>query len=148
MRTISPFSYCDTVTHTCCLPFRTSSLHSLHQHNWTSIAKRMPNRSAKQCSVRWEHHLDPSVKKGNWTSEEDALIIQQVAKIGKKWSKIAALLPGRSDNSVKIRYISCQRSRKPNKKKINQNNADRTNDLKVRKFYKTKIPDLQSHVVT
>lgn len=59
--------------------------------------------------MRWEHHLDPSINKGAWTEEEDQILMHQYSLLGKKWSKIAAFLPGRSDNAVKIRYIAHQR---------------------------------------
>ena len=39
---------------------------------WRGVAG---NRSGKQCRERWHNHLDPRVKKGDWSSEEDRLII-------------------------------------------------------------------------
>ena len=79
------------------------------QHDWNVIAQKIPQRTAKQCGVRWEHHLDPSIKKGAWSAEEDAILLHQYELLGKKWSKIAAFLPGRSDNAVKIRFIHHER---------------------------------------
>jgi len=34
-------------------------------------------RSGKQCRERWFNNLNPNVKKGNWTAEEDQIIFQQ-----------------------------------------------------------------------
>ena len=39
-----------------------------------------------------------------WTVEEDLLILQLVERYGRKWSKIAACLPGRTDNGVRNRW--------------------------------------------
>jgi hypothetical protein len=39
-----------------------------------------------------------------WTVEEDLLILQLVEQYGKRWSKIAAHLPGRTDNGVRNRW--------------------------------------------
>ena len=70
--------------------------------NWNIIS--LPNRSGKQCRERWLNHLRPDIRKGGWTSEEDKIILQHQAIWGNRWSDIARLLPGRSDNAVKNRY--------------------------------------------
>lgn len=48
--------------------------------------------------------LDPSLKKGNWTEEEDALILAGVAEHGRDWVTIAETLPGRTSNTILQRY--------------------------------------------
>jgi len=45
-----------------------------------------------------------------WTVEEDLLILQLVEKHGKRWSKIAAHLPGRTDNGVRNRWNRMERA--------------------------------------
>jgi Myb-like DNA-binding domain len=37
--------------------------------NWTKVGESFPERTGKQCRERWYNHLDPCVKKGEWTSE-------------------------------------------------------------------------------
>lgn len=88
---------------------------------WSEIAERIPGRIGKQCRERWFNHLDPSLKKGGWTEEEDAILVEAQAKWGNSWTKIAKLLPGRSENAVKNRWNSATRRRQ----KDQQRTADK-----------------------
>ena len=80
--------------------------------NWTIIANEIDGRTAKQCRERWCNHLDPSIIKGNWTEEEDALILQRQKEMGNKWSKISKMLLGRTETAVKSRWIALDRAAK------------------------------------
>ena len=46
-----------------------------------------------------------------WTADEDAIIREGVRRLGCKWRKVAALLPGRSDSSVRNRWMRLQKER-------------------------------------
>ena len=59
------------------------------------------NRNGKSCRLRWLNYLRPGVRRGGITPAEDAAIRELHAALGNKWSKIAAHLPGRTDNEIK-----------------------------------------------
>lgn len=68
-------------------------------HNGANI------RKATNCRERWLNHLNPELKKGAWSPEEDRFIEEQYKMLGKKWSKIAKKMKGRTENSVKNRCL-------------------------------------------
>ncbi|KAI7739675.1 hypothetical protein M8C21_020542 [Ambrosia artemisiifolia] len=73
--------------------------------NWSLLPKFAGlSRNGKSCRLRWVNYLRPNVKHGNFTKEEDDLIVHLHNKLGNKWSQIAAKLPGRSDNEIKNRW--------------------------------------------
>ena len=41
---------------------------------------------------------------GRWTSEEDAALLESVAKYGNRWYEVARALPGRTDDQCAKRY--------------------------------------------
>ncbi|EEY59971.1 myb-like DNA-binding protein, putative [Phytophthora infestans T30-4] len=80
--------------------------------NWGQVATRIPGRTSKQCRERWYNHLDPSIIRGEYSPEEDRMILDAQARLGNRWSAIAAMLPGRTEDAVKIRWKSLCRVRK------------------------------------
>ncbi|XP_047952532.1 transcription factor MYB33-like isoform X1 [Salvia hispanica] len=70
--------------------------------NWNAVQKHTGfARCGKSCRLRWANHLRPNLKKGAFTSEEERIIIELHAKMGNKWARMAAHLPGRTDNEIK-----------------------------------------------
>ncbi|KAG0520272.1 hypothetical protein BDA96_08G059800 [Sorghum bicolor] len=69
---------------------------------WRSLPKAAGLlRCGKSCRLRWINYLRPDLKRGNFTHEEDELIIKLHQILGNKWSLIAGRLPGRTDNEIK-----------------------------------------------
>ncbi|KAM0984120.1 hypothetical protein PS2_011332 [Malus domestica] len=69
---------------------------------WNRIPKVTGlRRSGKSCRLRWLNHLSPNVKRGDFSEEEEDLIIRLHNLLGNRWSLIAGRVPGRTDNQVK-----------------------------------------------
>ncbi|XP_068635867.1 MYB-like transcription factor ODO1 [Aristolochia californica] len=58
-------------------------------------------RCGKSCRLRWTNYLRPDLKRGLLTEDEEQLVIDLHSRLGNRWSKIAARLPGRTDNEIK-----------------------------------------------
>ncbi|RVX15568.1 Protein ODORANT1 [Vitis vinifera] len=69
---------------------------------WRAVPKLAGlRRCGKSCRLRWTNYLRPDLKRGLLTESEEQLVIDLHARLGNRWSKIAARLPGRTDNEIK-----------------------------------------------
>ncbi|CAL5025693.1 unnamed protein product [Urochloa decumbens] len=76
--------------------------HGGHVGSWRNLPKAAGlNRCGKSCRLRWTNYLRPDIKRGNFTDDEERLIIALHAELGNKWSTIATHLDGRTDNEIK-----------------------------------------------
>ncbi|KAE8807830.1 myb-related protein Zm1-like [Hordeum vulgare] len=77
-------------------------IHKYGHANWRALPKQAGLlRCGKSCRLRWINYLRPDLKRGNFTVEEEDTLIKLHNMLGNKWSKIAACLPGRTDNEIK-----------------------------------------------
>ncbi|KNA15716.1 hypothetical protein SOVF_095660 [Spinacia oleracea] len=69
---------------------------------WRAVPKLAGlRRCGKSCRLRWTNYLRPDLKRGLLSDAEEQLVIDLHARLGNRWSKIAARLPGRTDNEIK-----------------------------------------------
>ncbi|KAK6140151.1 hypothetical protein DH2020_026149 [Rehmannia glutinosa] len=70
--------------------------------NWIALPQKAGlRRCGKSCRLRWLNYLRPNIKHGEFSDDEDRIICSLFARIGSRWSVIAAQLPGRTDNDIK-----------------------------------------------
>eukprot|EP01082_Thalassiosira_pseudonana_P010887 g10681.t1 g10681 contig4:2328563-2329165(+) len=60
------------------------------------------------CLEQWQSISVPDQVKGrgSWTTEEDTILVEKRGALGKKWSKIAYCLPGRTGKQCRERYVN------------------------------------------
>ncbi|KAI4386365.1 hypothetical protein MLD38_004301 [Melastoma candidum] len=79
--------------------------------NWTLIASRFKDKTTRQCRRRWYTYLNSDFKKGGWTPEEDLLLCEAQKVFGNRWTEIAKVVSGRTDNAVKNRFTTLCKKR-------------------------------------
>ncbi|CAM8879793.1 unnamed protein product [Rhodiola kirilowii] len=90
--------------------------------NWTVIASKFNDKTTRQCRRRWYTYLNSDFKKGGWTPEEDMLLCEAQKVYGNKWTEIAKVVSGRTDNAVKNRFSTLCKKRAKREAVTNENN--------------------------
>ncbi|MBA0738508.1 hypothetical protein Gogos_011847, partial [Gossypium gossypioides] len=155
---------------------------------WAIIASKFKDKTTRQCRRRWYTYLNSDFKRGGWSPEEDMLLCENLSSddleemllsliscirllhvtgtaqkiFGNRWTEIAKVVSGRTDNAVKNRFSTlCKKRAKyealakensnscinPNNKRIllqNGFNTDGTTDsaAPVKRMRRSHIPDL------
>lgn len=73
--------------------------------SWARCAETIKGRNGKQCREHWNNNLKSNLIKGQWSAEEDLLIMKFYAKY-KSWRKIIPIFKDRAENSIKNRFFS------------------------------------------
>ncbi|DAA76248.1 TPA_exp: Uncharacterized protein A8136_0920 [Trichophyton benhamiae CBS 112371] len=83
--------------------------------SWMRVAQHVPQRTADQCAKRWQHFLDPTLDRSEWTSEENERLLRAVQQHGRRWLDIRnQYLPLRSPNALKNQYSILMRRHERN----------------------------------
>ena len=74
-------------------------------YSLNSVAEKI-YRHPKQCREHYASFLDPQIKKGPWTKEEDLTLLAHIIEndCEKKWCKLVKILEGRTENAIKNRF--------------------------------------------
>lgn len=75
--------------------------------NWTKLARLLPGHTGQQLLHRWRR-LQPTRRKGAWTTEEDEALRVAVSAYREgeriKWSRVASQIPTRTDVQCRERW--------------------------------------------
>ncbi|OII70779.1 SNAPc like transcription factor [Cryptosporidium ubiquitum] len=86
--------------------------------NWIKVAQELnTGRTPYQCILRYQRSLNKNLIKSSWTKEEDEKLLSAVKSLGgfdllelnkritSKWNLVANLLPGRTNQQCRTRYV-------------------------------------------
>ncbi|RYP28830.1 hypothetical protein DL767_007048 [Monosporascus sp. MG133] len=72
-------------------------------NQWARVSSLLSRKTAKQCKARWNEWLDPSIKKIEWSREEDERLLHLAKLMPTQWRTIAPIV-GRTANQCIERY--------------------------------------------
>ncbi|KAJ1548059.1 hypothetical protein HK096_006106 [Nowakowskiella sp. JEL0078] len=79
---------------------------------WNVVAEKIPGRTQVQCIARYQEALDPRVKKGRWSDDEDDILRTGFEKYGCCWVKIANLISGRTQRQCRTRWLQLHQKKR------------------------------------
>lgn len=79
--------------------------------DWEVIAAEFgQGKTSKDCQERWIRYLKPGVRKGQWTDQEDHIVMETVTNSKEqpftRWSDLAQKLPGRVGKQIRDRWVN------------------------------------------
>ena len=83
------------------------SLFELYSSSWRMIALHHPSTKTQlQLYGRFNRSVDPSIIRGKFSPEEDAMLINTIKRYGTDdWTRVAAHVAGRSSNQCRERWL-------------------------------------------
>ncbi|KAJ7638591.1 hypothetical protein FB45DRAFT_406520 [Roridomyces roridus] len=75
--------------------------------SWNLVARYVaPDLTAHQCSGRYSRSLDPNLRHGSWTEEEEQRLVAAVTGYGRSWVEVASVIPGRTSDQCRDRWTA------------------------------------------
>jgi len=72
-------------------------------NQWARVSSLLARKTPKQCKARWQEWLDPSIRKTEWSKEEDEKLLHLAKLMPTQWRTIAPIV-GRTANQCLERY--------------------------------------------
>ncbi|KZZ90453.1 pre-mRNA splicing factor CEF1 [Moelleriella libera RCEF 2490] len=72
-------------------------------NQWARVSSLLARKTPKQCKARWNEWLDPTIKKIEWSKEEDEKLLHLAKIMPTQWRTIAPMV-GRTANQCLERY--------------------------------------------
>lgn len=74
--------------------------------DWDTVAEVFEGtREGKECRRRWASSINPALRRGKWTKEEDELLLQLHRKYGPLWQQVAHDIKGRTEHQCLKRFL-------------------------------------------
>ena len=72
-------------------------------NQWARVSSLLARKTPKQCKARWAQWLDPSIRKVEWSKEEDEKLLHLAKLMPTQWNTIAPIV-GRTAQQCLERY--------------------------------------------
>lgn len=72
-------------------------------NQWARVSSLLARKTPKQCKARWNEWLDPSIRKIEWSKDEDEKLLHLAKLMPTQWRTIAPIV-GRTANQCLERY--------------------------------------------
>lgn len=113
--------------------------------NWRQVPTNTGlRRCSKSCRLRWTNYLRPGIRRGDFTDDEEKMIIQLQALLGNKWAAIASYLPERTDNDIK-NYWNTHLKKKLRKLEMGSEDHDMIHNKNKDRFSSSTSSSSSSH---
>lgn len=88
----------------------TNLVNELPDNSWTTIANIIGTKTPKQIKDRYVNYINPMLKHSEWTIEEEILLLELYELLGSSWSTIEKLMPFRSRNDIRYKWMKMARN--------------------------------------